>query len=564
MANKVSKSDFKKTLSDYALNFRKQIENANSGFDDSKQAANKRIAEAFVDFEFFSRTYFPHYIRDKKNPLTQMLERVKPSLLHKWLYLTFPKIFKSPFGVSQALAAPRGEAKTTYVMIAIMYCIVYDLKHYILFIQDVFDNAAVLIEAIKAELEYNQRLKNDFPHACGKSSIWKEGVIVTKNNIKIHARGAGQKLRGLKHGAFRPDLVILDDIENDELVVRVENRNKLNEWLNKAVENLGEAGAKLDIIYIGTILHYDSVLNRTLNNPMWQSVIFKAIVEWPHNMALWDRWEEILRNTDKATAQAAADEFYFQNKAQMDEGAVVSWPDKRDLYSLMKLRVKVGTASFEAEYQNDPLSSEDAIFTDFTYWNVLSEKLIFFGAVDPSLGKKGQNRDPSAIVIGGINRTTMKMKLFVADIKKRVPDKIISDMIYYQKKYNCVLWFVETVQFQEFLRTEIQRRAKLDNVIMPCIGINQNVDKDLRIQSLQPYVNGGDIEFDPSHSALINQMKHWPKTAHDDGVDALHILWTNAVKYANRTQTGGLKTLSSIGSSLFRRKECRVGLNAYK
>ncbi len=67
----------------------------------------------------------------------------------------------------------------------------------------------------------------------------------------------------------------------------------------------------------------------------------------------------------------------------MDKGAVLSWPDKRDLLTLMKIKVEVGTAAFDAEYQNDPLSGDAATFTDFTYWNVLAKQLPAFGAVDP-------------------------------------------------------------------------------------------------------------------------------------------------------------------------------------
>ena len=52
--------------------------------------------------------------------------------------------------------------------------------------------------------------------------------------------------------------------------------------------------AKFDVVYIGTILHYDSVLNRTLANKMWRSAKFKALLKWPDNMALWERWEELL------------------------------------------------------------------------------------------------------------------------------------------------------------------------------------------------------------------------------------------------------------------------------
>lgn len=559
MAGRISKSEFQKGLSEYATNFRRQIENANFGFDLSDKSKNERVKRSFDDFDFFSRTYFPHYIRQKKDELTDILRDVEASVFHKWVYDNLPRIVKLKISISQVIAAPRGEAKSTYATIFILYCIVYGLKHYILFIQDTFEQAAIMVESIKAELEFNQRLKNDFPSTVGKTGVWKEGVVVTKNNIKIHARGAGQKLRGLKHGAYRPDLAFLDDMENDELVVKVSNRDKLQDWLNKAVENLGEAGAKFDIIYIGTILHHDAVLVRTLNNPLWQAALFKAIIQWPDNMPMWDEWEEILRNE----SLEKADEFYKHNKFAMEFGAVLSWPDKRDLYYLMKQRVKVGKAAFDAEYQNDPLTAEDAVFRNFTYWKVLNEPVVYFGAVDPSLGKKGANRDPSAILIGGLNRTTMKMKIFEADIKKRVPDKIISDMIYYQEKYHCIIWFVETVQFQEFLRTEIMRRAKEKGLYMPCKAINQNVDKDLRIQSLQPYVDGGDIEFYPNQNVLVEQMKHYPKVDHDDGVDCLHMLWFNSIKYAG-SGVSNIHTSTSVSGGYGQKSLRRASLKAYE
>ncbi len=141
------------------------------------------------------------------------------------------------------------------------------------------------------------------------------------NNIKVTVAGSGKKLRGLRHGPYRPDLVILDDIENDEMVRNPEQRDKLHNWLTKTVMPLGEAGGKTDIIYIGTILHYDSVLSRTLNNPMWKTARFKAVIQWPANMKLWDEWEELIRNKQPEAAEA----LYRQNEADMLAGSVVSW-----------------------------------------------------------------------------------------------------------------------------------------------------------------------------------------------------------------------------------------------
>ncbi len=114
------------------------------------------------------------------------------------------------------------------------------------------------------------------------------GTILTRNDIKVQVAGSGKKLRGLRHGPYRPDLVVLDDIENDENVRKPEQRNKLEGCLKKTVLPLVQAGGKLDVVYIGTILHYDSVQSRTLNNKLWRTARFKAMRRWPDDRKLWD------------------------------------------------------------------------------------------------------------------------------------------------------------------------------------------------------------------------------------------------------------------------------------
>ncbi|ECN0285038.1 hypothetical protein YN38_24115, partial [Salmonella enterica subsp. enterica serovar Newport] len=210
---------------------------------------------------------------------------------------------------------------------------------------------------------------------------------------KVTVAGSGKKLRGLRHGPYRPDLIILDDIENDENVRSPEQRDKLHNWLKKTVMPLGEAGGKTDIIYIGTILHYDSVLARTLDNPLWRTARFKAVIRMPDNMSLWDEWETMLAEKRLDDAE----QFYRTHEPAMLAGAVVSWA-ARSLLDLMKIRFRDGHSTFDSEYQNDPTSGEDAIFAGcIHFWVNRLNEWLFYGAVDPSLGKFGNNRrDPSA------------------------------------------------------------------------------------------------------------------------------------------------------------------------
>ena len=506
--------EFLKSLAEYAAQLRQIIEAEVDGFDASTVAIAERRAKVLDPvngYEYFVNTYFPHYVRSPEK-----------SLLHKFLFSRLPEILRSSEGINEATAAPRGEAKSTLVtQLFTLWCVVTGRKHYAVIVMDSIDQAYPMLEAIKAELEFNPRLKTDFPEACGQGRVWQAGTAVTANEVKIQVAGSGKKLRGLRHGPYRPDLAVLDDIENDEQVRNPEQRDKLETWLKKAVLALGGAGQKFDVIYIGTILHYDSVLNRTLNNPFWHATKFKAMLEWPDRMDLWDRWEELYRNDGKEVAQA----FYLANKDEMERGAVTSWA-ARGVLALMKIRARDGHATFDSEYQNDPVAGEAAPFANsLNFWVNRDSDWIFYGACDPSLGKAGNSRDPSALCIGGYNRRTGVLDVVEALVKKRLPDKIISDIIELQRRYRCVLWGIETVQFQEFLKTELVKRGAAAGIPIPARGIKPSADKLLRIESLQPYMQNGQIRLHASQSTLIDQFRHFPMADHDDGPDAVHMLW---------------------------------------
>ncbi len=507
-------SAFAADLAALAASLRQRIEAEVSGFKPDPAAVQARRLRAQDDFGFFTQTYFPHYIRSPHR-----------SRLHEYLFTRLPQIVAEPAGQTDAIAAPRGEAKSTLVsQLFVLWCLITGRKKYPVIVMDSIDQAYPMLEAIKAELEFNPRLALDFPEAAGQGRVWQAGTIVTRGNAKVQVAGSGKKLRGLRHGPFRPDLCVLDDIENDEQVRNPEQRDKLQAWLSKTVLPLGGAGAKFDVVYIGTILHYDSVLSRTLANPLWRSARFKALLQWPADMALWERWEEVLRNEGAQEADA----FYAAHEAALNEGAVVSWA-ARPLLALMKIRARDGHDTFDAEYQNDPVAGDNAPFAGIVqFWVNRLASWVFYGAVDPSLGKAGAGRDPSALLVGGMNRETGVLDVVEAAIKKRLPDRIISDVIELQRAYRCVLWVVETVQFQEFLRQELIKRSAAQGVPVPARAVQPIADKMLRIESLQPHVANGLIRLHSSQTTLLEQLRHFPKADHDDGPDALHMLWMAA------------------------------------
>jgi len=180
----------------------------------------RRVADPETGYQYFMETYLPHYVRGEH------------SLFHQHIFGRVPQILTSDKGARDLFVAPRGASKSTHLSLGFaLYCIARGLKHYIVEVCDVYEQAVLLIEALKAELTTNVRLQNDFPDVCGEGRIWREGEFVTRNNVKVQGLGAGKKVRGRRHGPHRPDLLFLDDIENDEGVRSPDQRKKLWDWI---------------------------------------------------------------------------------------------------------------------------------------------------------------------------------------------------------------------------------------------------------------------------------------------------------------------------------------------
>ena len=134
--------------------------------------------------------------------------------------------------------------------------------------------------------------------------------------------------------------------------------------------------------------------------------------------------------------------------------------------------------------------------------------------------------------MAALQRSTGKLFVVEAQIKKRVPDLIIEDVIRLHQIYRCALWFVETVQFQEFLKDELVKRSAARGCPVPARAVKPVADKLLRIESLQPHMANGLILLRPEHRVLLEQLRHFPHADHDDGPDALQMVWAGALANA--------------------------------
>ncbi len=387
---------------------------------------------------------------------------------------------------------------------------------------DTVDQATQFIMAIRDELEENELLRETFGDLVG-TKVWSNAKIQTANKIQIVGKGAGQKLRGIKYRQFRPDVIVVDDLENDESVETEAQRAKLLNWFQKALIPCGNTTVK--IIYIGTILNYESLLNKILTAQeysMWDRKKYQAVIKFSQS-PLWEDWENILNDEKIEHPDKEARAFFEKHRKAMLKGTQLLWADKQpDYYYDLMLMRKMNPEAFDSEYQNDPVSESQRIFKEdwFKYWEVLPDIRQIYIAVDPSLAKKNKADNSAIVILGrGIDNYVYVLK---ADIKRRKPDKIIDDLISecitYQSKLTKV--GIEAVQFQAFFAQECGRRALAQNIALPIEEMTTLTDKELRIKGLVPFIRNGYIKFNIEQKRLLDELRRFPKGS-DDGIDAL-------------------------------------------
>lgn len=493
-----------------------------------------------IDMEFFGRAYFPHYFSRDSPDFHRELDNIwkQGVLKNKIPDVYYRKIINRMDGVKRVVAAPRGHAKSTVLTFkGTIHSVLYQYKHYPIIISDSSDQAEGFLDNIRVEFEENEAIIEDFGNLVGK--VWRNDVLVTKSNIKIEAIGSGKKIRGRKHRNWRPDLLILDDIENDENVRTPEQRKKLENWFLKAVSKAGDDYT--DIVFVGTILHYDSLLAKTLKNPGYRAIKYKAVLAFSKEDELWKEWEDIFTDLSNDSREKDAASFFESNREKMLEGTKVLWEQKLSYYDLMVMKVTEGEASFNSEEQNEPINPEDCLFDEawFDFYNEseidFKKGFQFFGFVDPSLGKSKKS-DFSAIITIAKNIATGYMYVIDADIERRHPDKIISDILDKERLLRRELgkgykkFGAETVQFQWFLKEEIAKASAKAGLYLPIDEVPQSSDKTMRVQTLQPDIKNHYIKFNKRHKLLLEQLKHFPMGSHDDGPDALEGCRTIAKK----------------------------------
>ena len=128
----------------------------------------------------------------------------------KWLQALKPGVRPDP----EIDIWPRGHGKSTFAEHGVAYVAERRKRCFALYICATQDAAEVHVSNIQALLEkvggkVGRRLENQYGHSKG----WKKTMLRTASGFNCVAFGFDQAMRGVKLEDYRPDLIILDDVD---------------------------------------------------------------------------------------------------------------------------------------------------------------------------------------------------------------------------------------------------------------------------------------------------------------------------------------------------------------
>ncbi|MFX1570623.1 MAG: hypothetical protein ACFFCV_19975 [Promethearchaeota archaeon] len=426
-----------------------------------------------------------------------------------------------------SVIAPRGHGKSTLSSVAIpAWAALYGKKKFTYFISANGDTAANFLDKVKKVMESSEVIE-DFGKLKGR--VWNADNINLTNNSWIGCTGWKSGIRGINKDR-RPDLIIMDDLEDKSVLESESLRAKLEISFNEEIGRLGDHDT--DMFYIGTLLSTDALLARVIQMPSWKTLFYKRVLSFPENEKIWEEWRQIFRDMTNHDRMDDAYNFYLKNKEEMIKGAKVLWEGKTpkdkmkykgSYYAVMLDREAFGEDSFQKEDQNNPQNAKDKPFKNLTYWDEWPEQIKKLKlACDPSEGKG----DSSAYVVGG----ELNGGCFIKDGKLALhnPYQIMDEIIRFVKEYPEIDEIIlESNLFKDLLKIELIKKLSDADCYRTVTHIKATDNKETRIMKLEPDITGGKILFNSLNVSFNEEVKDFsikPRCKHDDAPDSLALL----------------------------------------
>lgn len=452
----------------------------------------ERVALAREDHLLFFNLYLNHYISYSFADFHHQLFRITEDESVK----------------TALVMAFRSSAKSTILTLSypIWAILGKPQKKFIVILGETQRQARQQLANIRLELSGNELLKEDLGPFKELTDEWGNySLVIPKYGARITAASMEQSIRGVRHGQYRPDLIICDDIENLQSVKTKEGRDRIHQWISGEVIPAGDKDTK--VIFVGNLLHEDSLLmrmkDRIETGEMDGKIIFVPLVDdqgriaWPGK---YENMEEIERERKKLANE-------------------ISW-QREFLLKIMSDQEKVIHEEWIHYYDELPqCDGKPWKHPDFRFCAV---------GIDPAISEK-KSADYTAIVSAYVYGYNEKMRIYILPniINVRINFTDAVKYIISIAKSNIILrrqiFFIENFVFQDSLLQQIKSEVNISNLKIEGFSLRSEKRERLALTSFS--VMNGTVLFPKNHAQdLINQMVNFGKEKHDDLADAFSSL----------------------------------------
>lgn len=419
-----------------------------------------------------------------------------------------------------AIAAPRGHAKSTAITHSyVVASILFRERSFILIVSDTETQATFFLEDVKKEFLDNEDLIKLF----GVKGLVKDSqsdVIIEfedGHQVRIMAKGSGQSLRGCKWDHRRPDLIVGDDLENDEIVMNKERRDKFRHWFTGALLPLRSKDGVIRLV--GTILHADSQLERLMPKEADKGTTKDKLVVKSDPKKIWlsakYRAHDPMLTTALWPEYKPVEWLKAERETFKEQGMLDVWAQE-----MLNIPLDESTAPFQRK---------DFIAMDSKDYE---RRKLFYIGTDFATSSK-QKSDYTAFVVGGVDENGTLHIVHV--VKARMDVKEAEDVLFgLIEKYNPELVFFESGILWNSIEVSIRDRMYRDNKFFSHEALASVQDKVARSTAIRSRLRAGGVRVNKEASwyqDFEEECIGFPRLAHDDQVDALTILGRGLLKF---------------------------------
>lgn len=444
-----------------------------------------------------------------------------------------------------AIAAPRNHAKSTAITHAYtLASVLLRDRQFVLLVSDTEAQASFFLEDIKKEFMDNEDIKKIF----GVRGLIKDSVtdciveFEDGHQARIIAKGSEQKLRGIKWDAKRPDLIVCDDMENDEIVMNDDRRKKFRDWFSGAL--LPCRSVNGIIRYVGTILHMDSQLERFMPRENdKRNILTEVSIKGPQRSTWWGA----------------------KYKAHNKDFSVILWPERwpeEKLKSEREHYLSQGQGDkYSQEYLNVPIDEANAFFkrSDFLAMddNHRASQKIYYIGCDLAVTTSTE-ADYTAFVVGGVDEDGILN--IVEVIKERMDSvQIVATILMLNKTYDPMYFFFEKGAITNSVLPHLIVQSIDDDNFCTYELFPRMVDKKQFAHTIQARMRTHRVRFDKNKDwfyGLESEMMRFPRDAKNDQVDAIAMLGHGVQKFVEAP------TRREMEDEAYEEEKLESGINA--